>query len=112
MRSTLLATFLVLTATAALAQQTPAPAAAPRPAVMDPSLVEYLATNPADLNLTRDQQNRIRQAKETLDRTMNPLRERMRGIHANQAWGNLTVDQRPELADTTLQLAEQWSIIA
>jgi len=107
MRSTLLATFVVLTASAALAQQAPAPAAAPRPAVMDPSLVQYLATNPADLNLTRDQQNRIRQAKETLDRTMTPLHERIRGIRANLAWGNLTVDQRRALADTTRQLAEQ-----
>ena len=107
MRSTLLATFLTLTATAALAQQAPAPAAAPRPAVMDPSLVRYLAANPADLNLTRDQQNRIRQAKETLDRTMTPLHERIRGIRANLVWGNLTVDQRRALADTTRQLAEQ-----
>ena len=106
MRSTLLATALVLAASAALAQQAPAPAAA-RPAWMNPSLVEYLATNPADLNLTRDQQNRIRQAKETLDRTMTPLRERIRGIRANQAWGNITVDQRRALADTTRQLAEQ-----
>lgn len=107
MRSTLLATALVLAASAALAQQAPAPAAATRPAWMGPGLVEYLATNPADLNLTRDQQNRIRQAKETLDRAMTPLHERIRGIHANQAWGNLTVDQRRALADTTRQLAEQ-----
>ena len=106
MRSTLLATALVLAASAALAQQAPAPAAA-RPAWMNPSLVEYLATNPADLNLTRDQQNRIRQAKETLDRAMTPLHERIRGIRANQAWGNLTVDQRRALSDTTRQLAEQ-----
>jgi hypothetical protein len=107
MRSTLLATALVLAASAAPAQQAPAPAAAPRPAVMDPSLVVYLATNPADLNLTRDQQNRIRQAKETLDRTMTPLHERIQTIRATQAWGNLTVDQRRALADTTRQLAEQ-----
>lgn len=107
MRSTLLATALVLAASAALAQQAPAPATATRPAWMDPSLVEYLATNPADLNLTRDQQSRIRQAKETLDRTMTPLRDRIRGIRANQAWGNITVDQRRSLADTTRQLAEQ-----
>jgi hypothetical protein len=107
MRSTLLATALVLAASAALAQQAPAPATATRPAVMDPSLVVYLATNPADLNLTRDQQTRIRQAKETLDRAMTPLHERIRGIRANQAWGNITVDQRRALADTTRQLAEQ-----
>jgi hypothetical protein len=107
MRSTLLATALVLAASAALAQQAPAPATTTRPAWMGPGLVEYLATNPADLNLTRDQQNRIRQAKETLDRAMTPLHERIRGIHANQAWGNLTVDQRRALSDTTRQLAEQ-----
>jgi hypothetical protein len=107
MRSTLLATALLLAASAALAQQAPAPAAAPRPAVMDPSLVVYLATNPADLNLTRDQQNRIRQAKETLNRTMTPLHERIQTIRATLAWGNLTVDQRRALADTTRQLAEQ-----
>jgi hypothetical protein len=108
MRSTLLATALVLAASAALAQQAPAPAAAAtRPAWMDPSLVEYLATTPADLNLTRDQQSRIRQAKETLDRAMTPLRDRIRGIRANLAWGNITVDQRRALADTTRQLAEQ-----
>jgi Spy/CpxP family protein refolding chaperone len=107
MRSTLLATALVLAASATLAQQAPAPAAATRPAWMGPGLVEYLAANPADLNLTRDQQNRIRQAKETLDRAMTPLRDRIRGIRANQAWGNITVDQRRALADTTRQLAEQ-----
>lgn len=107
MRSTLLAAFLVLTASAALAQQAPAPAAATHPAWMGPGLVQYLATNPADLNLTRDQQNRIRQAKETLDRTMTPLHERLQTIRSSQAWGNLTVDQRRALADTTRQLAEQ-----
>jgi len=107
MRSTLLATALVLTASAALGQQNPAPTAATRPDWMGPGLVQYLATNPADLSLTRDQQNRIRQAKEALDRAMTPLHERIQAIRAGQAWGNLTVDQRRALADTTRQLAEQ-----
>jgi len=107
MRSTILATALVLTASAALAQQAPAPTAATHPAWMGPGLVQYLATNPADLNLTRDQQNRIRQAKETLDRAMTPLHERIQAIRTSQVWGNLTVDQRRALADTTRQLAEQ-----
>lgn len=108
MRTTLFAAALALAASAAAAQQAPAPAQAQtRPAWMGPGLVEYLATNPADLNLTRDQQARIRQAREALDRANTPLQERMRGIHAGMVWGNLTLEQRRALADTVRQLREQ-----
>ena len=107
MRTTFITTALFLAATAAMAQQSPTPQAATRPAWMGPGLVHYLATTPADLNLTRDQQNRIRQASETLERTVTPLHQRMATLRATMAWGNLTVDQLRALADTTRQVAEQ-----
>ena len=107
MRSTLIATALCLAASAAMAQQSPTPQAATRPAWMGPGLVHYLASAPADLNLTRDQQSRIRQAGEALERTVTPLHQRLATLRATMVWGNLTVDQRLALADTTRQLAEQ-----
>jgi len=108
MRSTLLIAAFAMAASAAAAQQATPPAQTQtRPAWMGPGLVEYLATSPADLNLTRDQQSRIRQAREQLDRANTPLHERLRTLRATMMWGSLTTDQRRAMADTGRQIHEQ-----
>lgn len=109
--TTVAALLAAFTATAAAQRPaTPAQPATPAPqaaAGMQASLPAYLATNPQVLNLTADQQSRIRQAAEQMERANTPLRQQIETAIGGRELRSLSPQDRQTLMLTIRPLRTQ-----
>ena len=115
--TTVAALLAALTATAAAQRpatparpSTPAQPATPAPqaaAGMQASLPAYLATNPQVLNLTADQQSRIRQAAEQMERANTPFRQQVETAIGGRELRSLSPQDRQTLLLTIRPLRTQ-----
>jgi hypothetical protein len=121
------AAFAALTVTAAAAQRQPAarpaqptppvaqtPAAPQTPAPgsmrggpMQGGLAGWLATNPADLNLTADQQTRLGQINQRLQQSLTPLHQQVEAATANRDVSTMTLAERHAFMVSNRELRER-----